>query len=257
MTPSGPSCSPWPCGRPRRPSTRPGDSSTPASVYDASASRTGGPETGGPETGGPETGGTERPGVWRLLCGACKDTNTTRSGPPWRRSPPGGTRGTTRTTGRYGAGRRMGGSSPRWPASPRAGPDVGCARAPTTIWLARMAGRLPPSTSPMWRSAGRAGSGTGRRRDRLGLRGRPAGDVPGPFVRPLVDAVPGAAQGRGRRCGAGAARARAPGGLLLAVYHDLDDEHREHMKSRGVDPADYVGADDLVQLLGDDFTRSS
>ena len=45
-----------------------------------------------------------------------------------------------------------------------------------------------------------------------------------------------------------------PGGLLLAVYHDLDDEHREHMKSRGVDPADYVGADDLVQLLGGDFT---
>jgi SAM-dependent methyltransferase len=45
-----------------------------------------------------------------------------------------------------------------------------------------------------------------------------------------------------------------PGGLLLAVYHDLDDEHREHMKSRGVDPADYVGADDLAQLLGNDFT---
>jgi SAM-dependent methyltransferase len=45
-----------------------------------------------------------------------------------------------------------------------------------------------------------------------------------------------------------------PGGLLLAVYHDLSDEHREHMKSRGVDPADYVGADDLGQLLGDDFT---
>ena len=44
------------------------------------------------------------------------------------------------------------------------------------------------------------------------------------------------------------------GGLLLAVYHDLDDEHREHMKSRGVDPADYVGADDLAQLLGDEFT---
>jgi SAM-dependent methyltransferase len=45
-----------------------------------------------------------------------------------------------------------------------------------------------------------------------------------------------------------------PGGLLLAVYHDLDDAHREHMKSHGVDPADYVGADDLGQLLGDDFT---
>jgi SAM-dependent methyltransferase len=45
-----------------------------------------------------------------------------------------------------------------------------------------------------------------------------------------------------------------PGGLLLAVYHDLDDEHREHMKSQGVDPADYVAADDLGRLLGDDFT---
>jgi SAM-dependent methyltransferase len=45
-----------------------------------------------------------------------------------------------------------------------------------------------------------------------------------------------------------------PGGLLLAVYHDLDDEHREHMKSRGVDPSEYVGADDLGRLLGDDFT---
>ena len=45
-----------------------------------------------------------------------------------------------------------------------------------------------------------------------------------------------------------------PGGLLLAVYHDLDDEQREHMKSRGVDPADYVDADDLRQLLGDEFT---
>ena len=46
----------------------------------------------------------------------------------------------------------------------------------------------------------------------------------------------------------------ATGGLLLAVYHDLDDEHREHMKARGVDPADYVGADDLERLLGDAFT---
>jgi hypothetical protein len=41
---------------------------------------------------------------------------------------------------------------------------------------------------------------------------------------------------------------------LLAVYHDLDDAHREHMMSRGVDPADYIGADDLRQLLGDDLT---
>jgi SAM-dependent methyltransferase len=44
------------------------------------------------------------------------------------------------------------------------------------------------------------------------------------------------------------------GGLLLAVYHDLDHDHREHMKARGTDPDDYVGADDLVALLADDFT---
>jgi len=45
-----------------------------------------------------------------------------------------------------------------------------------------------------------------------------------------------------------------PGGLLLVVYHDLDDEHREHMKSRGVDPSDYFGVDDIGRLLGDNFT---
>lgn len=45
-----------------------------------------------------------------------------------------------------------------------------------------------------------------------------------------------------------------PGGTLLAVYHDLDDHHRERMQSHGVDPDDYVGADDLAALLGDDFT---
>jgi SAM-dependent methyltransferase len=43
------------------------------------------------------------------------------------------------------------------------------------------------------------------------------------------------------------------GGVLLAVYHDLDDDHREHMKERGFDPADYVGAEDLAPLLRDDF----
>ena len=45
-----------------------------------------------------------------------------------------------------------------------------------------------------------------------------------------------------------------PGGRLLAVYHDLDDEHRAHMKDRGFDPDDYVGVDDLHGLLADDFT---
>jgi SAM-dependent methyltransferase len=45
-----------------------------------------------------------------------------------------------------------------------------------------------------------------------------------------------------------------PGGLLLAVYHDLNDEHREHLKSQGIDPADYVDLEDLERLLADGFT---
>lgn len=44
------------------------------------------------------------------------------------------------------------------------------------------------------------------------------------------------------------------GGMLLAVYHDLSEEHRAHMASRGFDPDDYVDADALAQLLGADFT---
>jgi SAM-dependent methyltransferase len=45
-----------------------------------------------------------------------------------------------------------------------------------------------------------------------------------------------------------------PGGLLLAAYHDLDHEQRAHMESEGFDPADYLDAEDLAALLGDDFT---
>jgi hypothetical protein len=40
----------------------------------------------------------------------------------------------------------------------------------------------------------------------------------------------------------------------LAGYHDLTDEHREHMTSQGAGPADYAGADDLGRLLGGEFT---
>lgn len=45
-----------------------------------------------------------------------------------------------------------------------------------------------------------------------------------------------------------------PGGLVLAVHHDLDDEHREHMKSRGIGPANHIGAQDLERLLRKDFS---
>ncbi len=44
------------------------------------------------------------------------------------------------------------------------------------------------------------------------------------------------------------------GGILLAVYHDIDEAHLEHMKARGVDPADYVNVNDLLRVARDDFT---
>ena len=44
-----------------------------------------------------------------------------------------------------------------------------------------------------------------------------------------------------------------PGGLVVAVYHDLDDEHRERMREHGADPDDFVGADDLARLVADGF----
>ena len=43
-------------------------------------------------------------------------------------------------------------------------------------------------------------------------------------------------------------------GVLLAVFHDLDDHHRAHMKHCGIDPADYLGPDDLRRLLVDGFS---
>ena len=44
------------------------------------------------------------------------------------------------------------------------------------------------------------------------------------------------------------------GGVVLAVYHDLDEAHREHMKSQGTDPADYIGIEELLKVLSDGFT---
>lgn len=42
-----------------------------------------------------------------------------------------------------------------------------------------------------------------------------------------------------------------PGGVLLAVYHDLDAEHRARMAAGGFDPADYVLDAELRALLAD------
>lgn len=45
----------------------------------------------------------------------------------------------------------------------------------------------------------------------------------------------------------------APGGTLLVVHHEMTDEHREHAKEKGFDPADYVAPADVAALLDGDW----
>ena len=161
------------------------------------------------------------------------------------------------TTARCGAVGQTGGSSPRLPSSTRAVRSTPVkARGPTRSGSLDAAGRSRRSTSPMSPPSAEPREAA----ERVGVTvewicsDALQTPFPGSLVRSRVDAIPRAAQGRGRGGGADVARPVRLGGLLFAVYHDLDDEHREHMKSRGFDPADYVGADDLAGLLGDDFT---
>ena len=133
--------------------------------------------------------------------------------------------------------------------------DVGCGEGADAIWLAQRGWAVT--------AVDISDIAIGGRREAAELAGAEVDWVVGdalraPFPARSFDlvslqypALPKAAGGAAVRTLLGTVR---PGGLLLAVYHDLDDDHREHMKSRGVDPADYVGADDLGLLLGDGFT---
>jgi SAM-dependent methyltransferase len=132
--------------------------------------------------------------------------------------------------------------------------DVGCGEGADAIWLARNGWTVTAIDI--------SDVAVSRAREAAGLAGAAVewicGDVlRAPFPAGSFDLVSMQYPALPKAAGEAAARALLdavrPGGLLLAVYHDLDDEHREHMKSRGVDPADYVGADDLARLLGDDF----
>jgi SAM-dependent methyltransferase len=133
--------------------------------------------------------------------------------------------------------------------------DVGCGEGADAIWLARNGWSVTAIDV--------SGVAIARAREAAGLADASVewvrGDVletafpVGSFDLMSVQypALPKAAGDAAVRSLLGAVR---KGGVLLAVYHDLDDEHREHMKEAGFDPADYVGADDLRQLLADDFT---
>ena len=133
--------------------------------------------------------------------------------------------------------------------------DVGCGEGADAIWLARRGWTVTAiDVSDL---------AVCRAREAAGLAGTAVEWVCGdalqtPFTARSFDLVSMQYPALPKAAGEAAVRTLLdtvrPGGLLLAVYHDLDDEHREHMKSKGVDPVDYVGADDLVRLLGDEFT---
>ena len=132
--------------------------------------------------------------------------------------------------------------------------DVGCGEGADAIWLARSGWSVTAIDV--------SDVAVSRAREAAELAGAAVEWIRGdtlqtPFPASSFDLVSMQYPALPKAAGEAAVRALLgtvrPGGLLLAVYHDLDDEHREHMKARGVDPADYIGADDLVQFL-DDFT---
>jgi len=133
--------------------------------------------------------------------------------------------------------------------------DVGCGEGADAIWLARRGWSVTAIDI--------SDVAVGRAREASELAGARVEWVCGdalqtPFAARSFDLVslqyPALPKAAGDAAVRGLLDSVTAGGLLLAVYHDLDDEHAEHMKSRGVDPADYVDSDDLGRLLGDDFT---
>jgi len=133
--------------------------------------------------------------------------------------------------------------------------DVGCGEGADAIWLARSGWTVTAidisdvAVSRAREAAERAGAA---------VEWVHGDALQTPFAAGSFDLVSMQYPALPKAAGEAAVRALLetvrPGGLLLAVYHDFDDEHREHMKSRGVDPADYFDADDLARLLGGAFT---
>src|SRR5207248_4904272 len=115
--------------------------------------------------------------------------------------------------------------------------DVGCGEGADAIWLARRGWTVTAIDV--------SDVAVSRAREAAQLAGAAVTWVCGDALRTTFEAhtfdlvsmqypaLPKAAGEAAVRMLLGAVR---PGGLLLAVYHDLDDEHCEHMRSRGVDP---------------------
>jgi SAM-dependent methyltransferase len=182
------------------------------------------------EHGAPRSGTPAQGAVWDARY-------SEREGPMWSGRPNGRL---VAEVGELAAGRAL---------------DVGCGEGADAIWLAQR-GWTVTAIDVSDVALGRARDASERAGVAVEWIGGDA--LTTPFSARSFDlvsmqypALPKAAGGDAVRALFDAVR---PGGLLLAVYHDLDDEHRAHMKSRGVDPADYFDAGDLPPLLGDDFT---
>ena len=132
--------------------------------------------------------------------------------------------------------------------------DVGCGEGADAIWLAGQGWEVT-AVDVSEVALGRARDASGRAGvtvewlsgDALAMD-LPAGAFD--LVSLQYPALPKAAGDAAVRRLLGTVR---PGGLLLAVYHDLDDEHRERMREHGADPDDFVGVDDLARLVVDGF----
>ena len=165
-------------------------------------------------------------------------------------------RATASATGRCGAGGPTDDWSPRSPTCRRAARSTSAAgRAPMRSGWRSRGGRSRPSTCRRWRCVERrrppSGSASASSGYAATLCTRSLDDRSFDLVSLQYPALPKAA---GKDAVAKLLDTVRRGGRLLAVYHDLDDEHRAHMKDRGFDPDDYVGVDDLRVLLDDEFT---
>ncbi len=135
--------------------------------------------------------------------------------------------------------------------------DVGCGEGADAIWLAQRgwdvtAVDVSPLAVERARAAGR----------RAGVVvDWVCGDALGaPFPGHSFDLVslqyPALPKAAGEGALQGLLDSVRPGGVVLAVYHDLDDEHRARMADGGFDPSDYVLDAEWRALLAtrDDFT---
>ena len=131
--------------------------------------------------------------------------------------------------------------------------DVGCGEGGDAVWLARQGWTvtaLDVSGVALARAAAHARD-AGVEVD-LVHKGLVEADLPAAAFDLVSVQYPALLRTPGRDAERALLAAVAPGGLLLVVHHaDVD---REEALSRGYDPDDYVGHQDVVDALGDGWS---